>query len=77
MTIVQVRILQRLPYYYQREIGGTADTVDLKSTALGHEGSNPSFPTIFGLLAQLVEQGTFNPKVWGSIPQQSTKNMAA
>ena len=23
-----------------------ADTVDLKSTALGHEGSNPSFPTI-------------------------------
>ena len=23
-----------------------ADTVDLKSTALGREGSNPSFPTI-------------------------------
>lgn len=50
-----------------------ADTVDLKSTAFGHEGSNPSSPTIFGLLAQSVEQRTFNPKVESSILSQSTK----
>lgn len=50
-----------------------ADTVDLKSTAFGREGSSPSSPTIFGLLAQLEEQRTFNPKVEGSIPSQSTK----
>ena len=49
-----------------------ADTVDLKSTALGHEGSNPSFPTIFGLLAQQVEQWTFNPTVKSSILLQTT-----
>lgn len=69
--------MQRLPYYYQREIGGTADTVDLKSTALGHEGSNPSFPTIFGLLAQQVEQWTFNPTVKSSILLQTTIIIAA
>lgn len=68
--------MQRLPSYW-REIGGTADTVDLKSTAFGHEGSNPSFPTIFGLLAQLAERETFNLKVKSSILLQPTISIAA
>ena len=41
------------------------------SRSCGHEGSSPSVGTN-GLLAQLVEQRTFNPLVEGSSPSQPT-----
>ena len=52
--------------------GGMADAGDLKSLAKKHVGSNPTTGTIFVPVAQLAEQGTFNPKVVGSIPTGRT-----
>ena len=49
-----------------------ADAGDLKSLAGKHVGSNPTTGTIFVPVAQLVEQGTFNPKAVGSIPTGRT-----
>ena len=40
-----------------------ADAVGLKPTDFGRTSSSLVTTTILGLLAQLVEQGTFNPKV--------------
>ena len=70
---LHVRIMQRLPYCRVAEL---ADAVGLKPTDFGHTSSSLVTTTKLGLLAQLVEQGTFNPKVWGSIPQQSTLILA-
>ena len=41
----------RLIYWH----GGTADTVDSKSTALQRVGSNPTASTKYAVVAQLVE----------------------
>ena len=52
--------MQRLPYCRVAEL---ADAVGLKPTDFGRTSSSLVTTTTLGLLAQLVEQGTFNPKV--------------
>ena len=62
---------------FYRRLVELVDTADLKSADYGRASSNLAAPTIFGLLAQQVEQWTFNPTVKSSILLQTTIIIAA